>query len=79
MDSCTPVIEAYDAARSAGFSRSDAFARAIEAFRMRRPELSVGEAGREVARILLGAAAAARVAQGQCSLADAIPRPAISW
>jgi hypothetical protein len=74
MDPVAAVIEAYDLARAAGLSRADAFGRAIEAFRINRPELSFGEAGREVARLLLQAAVATRMAQG-----DAIPQPAISW
>jgi hypothetical protein len=78
MDPFAPVIEAYDFARAAGLSRADAFARAIAAFRLTRPELSLGDAGREVARALLQAAVATRMAQGECA-ADAMPRPAISW
>jgi hypothetical protein len=75
MDPVAAVIEAYDFARGSGLSRAEAFGRAIDAFRMNRPELSFGEAGREVARILLQAAAATRIAQGH----DAMPQPAISW
>jgi hypothetical protein len=75
MDSFAPVIDAYDAARAAGLSRADAFVRAIDAFRAQRPDLAVGEAGTEVARILLRAAARA---QGR-DAADTFPRPAISW
>jgi hypothetical protein len=76
MDPVSAVIEAYDVARGFGLSRADAFGRAIGAFRGERPDLSLGDAGREVARILLQAAIATRMAQGQ---ADAMPRPAISW
>lgn len=76
MDPVAAVIEAYDVARGSGLSRAEAFGRAIDAFRVERPGLSFGDAGREVARILLQAAIATRVAQGQ---ADAMPRPAISW
>jgi hypothetical protein len=75
MNSFAPVIDAYDAARAAGLSRADAFVRAIDAFRAQRPDVAIGEAGSEVARILLRAAARA---QG-CEAADAFPRPAISW
>jgi hypothetical protein len=75
MESFAPVIDAYDAARAAGLSRADAFARAIDAFRAQRPDLSIGEAGSEVARILLRAAAAA---QGE-GRTEIFPRPAISW
>ncbi|HEX2117004.1 MAG TPA: hypothetical protein VHM01_21585 [Alphaproteobacteria bacterium] len=75
MDSFVPVIDTYDTARAAGLSRADAFARAIDAFRAQRPDLSIGEAGREVTRILLRAAAAA---QGD-GRTEAFPRPAISW
>lgn len=75
MDPFAPVIDAYDAARAAGLTRADAFLRAIDAFRAQRPGLSIGEAGGEVARILLRAAARA---QGRCE-AEAFPRPAISW
>jgi hypothetical protein len=75
MEPFTPVIDAYDAARAAGLSRADAFVRAVDAFRGLRPDLSIGEAGSEVARILLRAAAAA---QGE-GRAEAFPRPAISW
>lgn len=74
MDPVAAVIEAYDAARSAGLSRAEAFGRAIEAFRVTRPDLSFGDAGRDVARLLLQAAVATRTAQGQ-----AMPRPVISW
>jgi hypothetical protein len=77
MDPVAAVIEAYDFARAAGLARADAFGRAIDAFRVQRPGLSFVDAGREVARILLQAAVAARIAQGQG--ADAMPRPAISW
>jgi len=76
MDPVAAVIEAYDVARGSGLSRAEAFGRAIDAFRVTRPELSLGDAGREVARMLLHAAVATRMAQGQ---ADAMPRPAISW
>jgi hypothetical protein len=76
MGSFAPVIEAYDAAREAGLSRADAFVRAIDAFRAERPDVPAGEAGAEVARILLRAAATTRIAQGAV---DAMPRPAISW
>ncbi|HEX2114929.1 MAG TPA: hypothetical protein VHM01_11040 [Alphaproteobacteria bacterium] len=75
MEPFAPVIDAYDAARAAGLSRADAFVRAIDAFRTQQPELSTGEAGREVARILLRAAVAA---QGE-GRGEAFPRPAISW
>lgn len=74
----SPVIDAYDDARAAGRSRAESFSRAVAAFRALRPELSIGEAGTEVARILLHAAAMARMAQG-CRAADAMPRPVISW
>jgi hypothetical protein len=77
MNSFASVIEAYDFARVAGLSRADAFVRAIDTFRLAQPELSLGDAGREVARILLQAAVATRMAQGQCG--DAMPRPVISW
>jgi len=77
MASFAAVIDAYDDARATGLSRADAFTRAIAAFRSIRPELSVGEAGGEVARILLQAAVTTRLAQGQG--AGAMPRPAISW
>lgn len=75
MGSFAPVIEAYDDAREAGLSRADAFMRAIAAFRALHPHVAAAEAGSEVARILLHAATAARIAQGS----DAMPRPAISW
>jgi hypothetical protein len=77
MGSFASVIEVYDDARAAGLSRADAFGRAIIAFRALRPDLPVGEAGSEVARILLRAAVTARLAQGHGE--DAMPRPAISW
>jgi hypothetical protein len=77
MGSFAPVVDAYDDARAAGLTRSDAFARAIAAFRSIRPDLSAGEAGSEVARVLLHAAVSARLAQGHGP--DAMPRPAISW
>jgi hypothetical protein len=76
MDPVDTVIEAYDVARGSGLSRAEALGRAIAAFRVEHPELSFGDAGREVARILLQAAIATRMAQGH---ADAMPRPAISW
>ena len=76
MDTFAPVVDAYDAARAAGLSRADAFVRAIDAFRERRPDVTIGEAGGEVARILLRAAAAARADE---SSGDVFPRPAISW
>jgi hypothetical protein len=79
MVSASSVIDAYDDARAAGRSRADSFLRAVEAFRACRPGLSVGEAGAEVARLLLNAAATARAAQDRCSVRDAMPRPAISW
>jgi hypothetical protein len=79
MVSVSSVVEAYDSARAAGLTRADSFLRAVEAFRAGRPELSVAEAGTEVARILLHAAASARAAQNRCSLHEAMPRPAISW
>jgi hypothetical protein len=75
MDSFAPVIDAYDTARAVGLSRADAFVRAIDAFRTRHPDLPIGEAGSEVARILRRAAAAA---QGD-GCAEAFPRPVISW
>jgi hypothetical protein len=76
MDPVAAVIKAYDVARGSGLSRAEAFGRAIDAFRLKRPELSFGDAGREVARILLQAAVVTRMAQGQD---EAMPRPAISW
>ena len=45
MDTFAPVVDAYDAARAAGLSRADAFVRAIDAFRERRPDVTIGEAG----------------------------------
>ena len=77
MASFAPVIDAYDDARAAGLARAEAFARAIAAFRSIRLDLSAGEAGSEVARILLHAAVRTRLAQGLGP--DAMPRPAITW
>lgn len=74
----SPVIDAYDDARAAGRSRAESFSCAVRAFRVLRPELSSGEAGTEVARMLLHAAAMTRMTQG-CRPADAMPRPVISW
>lgn len=61
MDLVTLVVDAYDAARSCGQSRASAFRRALDIYRTRYPELQAEEAGREVVRLLLDAAAATRV------------------
>lgn len=71
MDLITLVVDAYDAARSHGRSRADAFFSALSIYRSRYPDLSADEAGREVVRLLLRAAAATRALDhglpGRCS------------
>lgn len=80
MESFTSVVDAYDAARAGGRSRAEAFRCAVRAYTGSHPALSCSEAGREVARILLHAAAVTRVSEGRfSSVLEAAPRPVISW
>ena len=80
MESFTSVVKTYDAARARGQSRADAFLCAVQAYAVHHPALQIREAGCEVARILLHAAAMTQVAEGRFgSAAEAAPRLVISW
>lgn len=77
MNLTTCIINVYEAARARGESRCDAFVRAVQFYRNRRPDLPVDRAGSEVARILLSAAH--RYGDGEHPTSELSPPAKVSY